>query len=239
MRKFLLGLILLCLTGCQPLAARPTSTPQIIQVVMTAGTRPWTDRLNQCANQTPGSALIVHEVPASALDLSRAELGLRFGAPGQPAPFSAEIGQDGFAIIANPGTVNLDRPLAQLRELFLGDDHPWEMEPTGEPTGTPQPAPDVQVWSYPAGDDIRLAFENSFLEGNSISTGVNLAPDPQAMLEAVSKNAGAIGYLPKSMVTDSVSVLNIPDSDQPILAIAKSEPQGLARQILVCLQKSN
>ncbi len=236
MRKLLLGLMVLGLVACQPHASSPTPTPQIVQVEMTVGTRPWSERLSQCADQVPGSALIVHELPVTSLDLSQADFALRFGPPDTPAPFAAEVGQDELAIIANPETGNLDRPLAKLREIFLGQT-PNENSSTREP-GTAQPEPTAQVWSYPPGDDVRVAFEKTLLDGQAIPDGVNLAPDPQAMLEAVAKNAGAIGYVPKSWVTERVSVLNLSGSDQPILALAKSEPQGVARQILLCLQKT-
>ena len=75
-----------------------------------------------------------------------------------------------------------------------------------------------------------------------------LAPDPQAMLEAIAGNINAIGYIPGSFLTSGdptlTSNINIIQVDkpledalhQPVIAVTRSEPQGLMRSLLVCLQ---
>jgi hypothetical protein len=78
-----------------------------------------------------------------------------------------------------------------------------------------------------------------------------LAPDPYAMLEAVSRDIDAIGYLPGSFLNtidattpNQVKIVQLESSikaelHQPVIAITQSEPKDLLRNLLVCLQSTS
>jgi hypothetical protein len=69
-----------------------------------------------------------------------------------------------------------------------------------------------------------------------------LVPDPEAMVEAVRADPGAIGYLPASWLTNTAVRSITLETEvlhallQPILVISHHEPQGLERILISCLQ---
>jgi ABC-type phosphate transport system substrate-binding protein len=121
--------------------------------------------------------------------------------------------------------------------LFAGQVNQWDAV-----GGSPQ---SVQVWIFPEGDDARQLFDSVILDGYQLTTVAQLAPDPQAMLEAVSDDPAAIGYLPRRWLKgnsgDKVRALPINQTladslRQPILALSGAEPEGAMRTLLICLQ---
>jgi hypothetical protein len=93
-----------------------------------------------------------------------------------------------------------------------------------------------------------MLFDRALLQSSTLTSEAMLAPDPQAMLEAISSDANAIGYLPESALTSSdpsfvaqVKVIQLEQSLQdilhpPVIAITQNEPEGLVRELLLCVQ---
>jgi len=103
----------------------------------------------------------------------------------------------------------------------------------------------LQVWIL-QGDDVRRYFDAVILDGTDflsaeVAPQARIAPDPAAMLVAVSSDPAAIGYLPATWLDDEVRPLVLDSAlalklRLPILALAKAEPQGVSRTLLGCLQ---
>jgi ABC-type phosphate transport system substrate-binding protein len=89
------------------------------------------------------------------------------------------------------------------------------------------------------------------MPGSPVSSSALLAPDPAAVLSLVAEDAGAIGYLPLSQVTEEVRVARIDgilpgastiaDGRYPlrltVLATAPQEPSGQVRDWIGWLQQ--
>lgn len=226
MRIHLLTLGLLLVTACQPIAAAtPLPTPQIVTVAITPTLRPWHDILHQCATTNPEIALILDERPATSLELGAADVTLRVGAPPGGIPGSAAmLGWEGIVMIAHPEVEFDNWDIAKVHDIY---------------TASPPP---YQIWTYSPGSELRQIFDAAVLDGANTSPYAFLSPDPAAMLEAVSNDKHAIGYLPKSWLNDDVRAVNV-DADlqtalqQPILALTVTEPEGVLRAFLVCVQE--
>ena len=78
-------------------------------------------------------------------------------------------------------------------------------------------------------------FQEYFLGGMLFSSNAQVAPGPAQMLEAVSSDPTAIGYLPQSWVNSSVNALEI-NIEVPLLVFADVEPEGTLREFVACLQ---
>jgi hypothetical protein len=86
------------------------------------------------------------------------------------------------------------------------------------------------------------------MQSGSLTSEAMLAPDPEAMLEAISSDANAIGYVPNLLLSTSdpslaakVKKLQVDTSlrekvNQPVIAVTQGEPEGLIRELLVCVQ---
>jgi len=85
-------------------------------------------------------------------------------------------------------------------------------------------------------------FDKAFMQGKTPAGQTYLASDSGAMLEALAQNPGAVGYLLKSQLNTAVRTVRVNgipsfNPTQPILALSLKEPQGYARQLLLCLQE--
>jgi hypothetical protein len=229
---------LFLLTACAgPPRATPAPTPVMLNVALTPSLRPFTEALHTCAATHPEFVINVFETPASALENQTTDLILRLG--GTPSKgYAAPIGEEGLVLIVNASNPVLTISVEKLRGIFLGRITSWV-----EIGGEQQP---VQVWVYPDGDDAREILDAAIFPGDSLTPGALIAPDPQAMVEAVGDDPFAIGYMPQTWLTqasriEQVRPLSIDQKlveklHQPVLALSRDEPEGSLRQLLICLQ---
>jgi DNA-binding transcriptional LysR family regulator len=248
--RVLACLILLITSACQPLTATLLPTPEIVTIEYTPALSAWTAALNRCAISLPEIGLVTQETPADRLDPARVDFALRFGAQPELAQktlspfFAAVVSSDEVVLVVNPSNPIATLTRQEISAIFSRQVIHWS--DLDSPKVTPQPTDTglaIQVWSYPIGDDMRQLFDQVFMQGKIPSGETYLAPDSGAMLEALAKNPGAVGYLLKSQLNSSVHTIRItgiPASTltQPIIALSSKEPQGFARQILLCLQSN-
>jgi phosphate transport system substrate-binding protein len=240
-RKLFGILLILALTACTAQSSEPDVTPQIVTVQLTPALRAWTPALSDCGVKISGLSLVPQELPASALDMQEADIVFRWGAP-QTLPASAvEVGSESLVIVIHPQNPLKKISSEDLRALFTGKITRWSQltQPEGSPVLPDTP---VTMYDYAQSDDSRTILENKLLNGSSASSTAQIIPDPAAMLEAVAADPNGIGYLPARWLTDQVNSLEITDFNaeqlkQPILALSTAEPQGLSRQLLLCLQE--
>jgi hypothetical protein len=236
----LLGLMLL-LTACGvPEVSTPASTPEAIYVNYPASLKPWADKLAVCASTNPLIALYFAQAPTLDTNADMNEMVLELGEPSlvNKAPYLSQIGWEQLVVI-----VNLDNDLSELstsrlQSIYSGQTSIWD-------NGSGQP---IQVWVLPNGDPVRKYFDHAVLQSTTLTSEAMLAPDPEAMLEAISGNANAIGYLPGFLLSSSdpnlvakVKTIKLDTSldeilHQPVIAITQNEPEGMMRELLVCVQ---
>jgi ABC-type phosphate transport system substrate-binding protein len=190
---------------------------------------------NLCIRQQPGYALAVFERPASALDITQADITLRWGAGADSSGALVELGSDDLILVVNPHNPLQNLTGSQVRNIFSGSNLAWSDFSKGNTNS-------IVVWSYPQGSEIRQYFEDAFSPVDLLSSA-HLAPDPNAMRQAVGADPSAIGYLPGRWVDSSVHPLSITGNSQlslsqPILAAARTIPQGAQKEWLLCLQRS-
>jgi hypothetical protein len=194
---------------------------------------PVQEALHTCALAQPEIALLLTETTAPFLPVQSADLSLWFGPPPDTAGFAARLSDEQILVVVNPANPISKLTAHALRSIFNGENERWD-----ELGGEKQP---VQVWVYPEGDEISQVFQEEILAGRPFSSLGRLAPDPSAMLEAVSRDPAAIGLVPKAWLSQDVKPVlldqDVQDSlRQPILALSGAEPQGAVREFLYCLQ---
>jgi hypothetical protein len=225
----------LAISSCQ--AATPVSvpTPQYWRVQYTPALAWMAPTFNLCIRQQPGYALAVSAKPATALDISQAEIILRWGAAVESTGYLAKLGSDDLVVVVNSQNPVHDLASSKIRNIFTGSNRTWSnyIKSNSNP---------IQVWVYPQGNEIRRYFEDA-LAPLGLNQSAHLAPDPAAMRQAVAADPSAIGYLPARWVDSSVRQVPMTDITesslrQPILAATQTEPQGAQKKWLLCLQGS-
>lgn len=216
------------ISACSSLVtSTPHPSPQPIQVTYTSTLQPWVEILHQCAIEHPEIALITEVTSAVALEFSTGDLTLWYGEPPQEFNgYAASLGEDEIIVITGNDVAQRNLSAEQLTALYS------------------QPSSIYQVWTYNKGNELRSVFDSAVLREAVQTSYLRLAPSPAAMLEAVTSDPMAIGYLPESWLTSDVRVVSLePDLqrslNQPILALAGAEPKGNLKNYLICLQQSD
>ena len=223
LRFTLYGFIILT-ASCTP--AKPTATPETIRVQYSFATQPWLAYLNNCA----GMNIVAAELRAAEYqEPLSADLVMRIGQPDNLTNPAWQIGSDDLLVIVNSQNPITKLTTAQVRGLFTGQIQNWK-----DVNGADVP---MQVWVFPAGEDVQQIFDQTVLGGSPVTSMARLANNPDEMSQAVSKDANAIGIITRHWKTENTSDVFTAANNLPILAISLSEPQGTLAQILGCLQK--
>jgi hypothetical protein len=216
MKKFLLAILFL-LTACAP--ATIIATPQLVKVYVTSAASSRLTGLYNCS--TPSTAILLS-------DPQTADITIRLGQPDSLSSPAFQVGMDDVEVIVQPQN-NIDAlTVDQVHSIFLGQVTNWK-----DIGGLDMP---IQVWTYAQGEDVQQIFERHVMNNQQVTSLARLAVSAQNMFDSIANNAGSIGFLPRSLVTNSVKdIYKI--ASVPVLAITKVQPQGDAEDLIACLQK--
>lgn len=246
-------------TSIQPTTIQQTAAPastaasgeiQAVNVAYTGSLNWLVPAISTCADALQNVHLITHQVPTAQLNIENADVLLRWGAPTQLDLYSAQLGSDHLAIVVNQENPLQSLTLEAARKVFDGEVKTWGAlqalcpdcfsSAYSEETYKDQA---ISLNFYSPDEDIQVLFDLAIMAGQPVDKAeATLIPDTDAMSEAVSTSTYAIGFVPGRAVSDPVKEVSVSDVDainlsQPILAIAKTEPQGATREWLLCLQK--
>lgn len=194
--------------SCSP--GTPVVTPQVISVYSTSAAQPWLPSLYECA----GTQAVISRVD----DPAAADIALRIGEPEFLSSPAYQIDTEELLIVTHRQSPVQNLSLEDARALFAG---------RGEPS--------VQIWVYAEGEDLQVAFDRSVMAGARVSSSARLAVSPQQMSDTLVNETNTVGILPRRWKAgDAREVFSI--ATVPVLALTSSEPQGLVRDMIACLQ---
>jgi hypothetical protein len=219
--------------GCQAAPTPlPRSTAEIITVRAAPALLSLRELFHTCAAEQPGLGVVVLETTNGATP-EPADIALQWGAGGDPlAGFTAQLGLEELVVVVHPANPLGSIPITDLQGIYQGSLRAWK-----------EPAAEIEPWAYAASDDAQEVFDAVVLDGGSIAPRIAaIAPDPAAMLEGISGNPAAVGFLPRRWLDGRVKAITIDGltTDRlrlPILALTNSEPEGPEKSWLLCLQE--
>jgi hypothetical protein len=232
--SFLLVLPLLLVSCAQPIARELPPAPEIVTVAITPALRPVRGAVQTCANTYPDLAVSIQEISPLHPQALEYDLFIQLGEPQELAPFVAALAVERVLVIVNASNPVDNLTEDDLKAIFSGDITRWS-----ELGGPFKP---IQVWVNPESDEVRTAFEEVFMENGRLPSQAMLAPDAAAMLEAVSGDIHAIGYLPGAWLDETVREVELDPLlsarlQIPLLALAPAQPSAAAGRLLYCLQQ--
>lgn len=200
---------LFTISACTP-AATPT-TPEVIPAYSTFAAEPWLSELYDCAGST--SVILRVDDPAAA------EIVLQVGEPVLLESPAYQIDVEEILIVTHRQSPVQNLTIEEARSLFEG---------LGDPS--------VQVWVYPAGEDVQEIFDRIVMEGRNVNASARLAVDPQHMSDTLVNESNTVGILPRHWkMGDTRQVFSL--GTVPVLAITSQAPQGVVKELVACLQK--
>jgi hypothetical protein len=189
----------------------PAATPQIVSVYSTFAAEPWLSALYDCAGTSP----ILSRVD----DPNAAEIALRVGEPQFLDSPAFQIDTEEILVVTQRQSPVQNLTLEQARALFAGH---------GDAS--------VQVWVYDSGDDVQEIFDQVVMAGSSVTPSARVAATPQQMSDTLVNEPNTVGILPRHWkMGDAREVFSV--TTVPVLAMTKSEPQGIVKELIACLQK--
>lgn len=210
-KSFIVSLILFSflISSC---STTPTpAIPRIISVYSTPAAEPWLSPLYQCA----GTSSIISRVD----DASSADIVLRVGEPKILASPAFQIDSEDILIVTHRQSPVQNLTLESARALFAG-----------------QGDQSVQVWVYEPEQDVQEVFEEFVMAGLSVTASARIAVTPQQMSDKLVHESNAVGILPRHWKAgDDREVFKV--ATVPVLALTASEPKGVIRELIACLQK--
>jgi hypothetical protein len=231
-----LALLALALSGfgspaCLPtLQPEPEPTPSVLQINLSPSLDTLRPLMKRCAGEQPNLGLVVSG--SLKPDIEQSDLAIQWGTNNLPGGFAAVLGEETLVFV-----VNLQNPLdeiswADIQAIYQGERHEW---PAGGPTE------EIHPFAYPDNMDTQQIFVALAGPPPLPSNVTYLAPDPAAMVEVVSANQAAIGFIPQRRLDErvkSVRIVGLEESRlrQPVLSLSKSEPEGPQKTWLLCLQ---
>jgi hypothetical protein len=192
-------------------ATSTPATPQVVSVYSTSAAEPWLPPLYDCA----GTSAVISRVD----DSSSADIVLRVGEP-KVLTFSAyQIDSEDILIVTHHQSPVQNLTLEGARALFAG-----------------QGDPSVQVWVYSSEQDVQEVFDQFVMAGLSVTSSARVAVTPQQMSDTLVNESNAVGILPRHWKAgDDREIFAV--ATVPILAMTPSEPQGVIKELIACLQK--
>ncbi len=206
-----LSLLVLTLASCG--APAPQATRQVVTVYSTSAAQPWLGDVYSCA----GSSAVISRVD----DPSVADLVLRVGEPEYLDVPAHQIDTEEILLVTHRQSPVQNLALEEARALFMG-------------FGDAQAS--VRVWVYADGEDVQEVFDRSVMDGRNVTSLAWVAANPQTMSDALVNEPNSVGILPRHWKTGDVrDVFSV--AKVPVLVLTRSEPAGVVRELLSCLQK--
>ncbi len=201
---------LFLLSSCSP-AVTEVAPTQVVNIYATQSTQPWLTEAFSCAAKSVATLNLT--------DPDSAEIVLRLGEPENLSTPAYQIDTEEILIVTHRESSVQNLTLDAAQALFAG-----------------QGNPSVQVWVYDPGEDVQQMFDQLVMAGRGVTSFAKVAASPQQMSDLSNAEKDAVGILPKHWKPgDSRIVFHA--GTVPVLALVKSEPQGVVREILACLQK--
>jgi len=240
MKTVRLIFLALLVTACgTPLVREAEPTPAIVFLSYPVYLQPSADRFSECAVPQPGLSLFLTYESANS-ELPGTLLQLQLGGDIPTGSEAYQIGEESIEFIINAGNPTDALSTDELLAIYTGQQMRWEFGSR----------PEIELWSYPEEDTLRTWLERSLPGMPRLSSQAVIAPDPQAILESVSTNLGALGYVPRSWLVgledgtlEQVKVVRLENSlveslTQPVLVISEHPLTYEEHALLVCLQQS-
>lgn len=120
--------------------------------------------------------------------------------PSEPI-WAAPIGQDGIAVIVNPQNPVQALTRQQIFDIYRGNIGSWQ-DVGGDDR-------EIIVYSREDGSGTRAEFERLLIGDDAITRLAVIAPSSDAMIDAVGREVGAVGYVSMSYLDSRVRALAV------------------------------
>lgn len=186
------------------------AAPTVVTVYATLAAQPWLTELFVCAN---AQGIILQVTPADP------QIYLRLGEPANLTAPAYQIDEEEILVVADRQNPTPSLSLEQTQAAFAG-----------------RGASAAPVWVYASDADLQMWFDQVVMNASGVAALARVASDPQNMTDALRADPNSIGILSARWMTESLRKL-YSAGKAPVLAIASSEADDAALDLIACLSK--
>jgi len=218
------------LTACH-VTPPPSTDPIFIKVAGSTSMRPLLVKLSQVYNANHPNTTFDIQGGGSQLGQQLVETGqVEIGMVAGPTSNLSDdirltpIARDNIAIVLNVENSSIELSQRELQDIFSGRILNWQ-----EVDGLAAP---IQVVSREEGSGTRAVFETAAMGDHPVTPTAIVMPSSQAVVDFVTKNPDAIGYVSAAFVNERVYVVPI-DGITPTLENRQSNDYSLNRDLML------
>jgi hypothetical protein len=232
----------LLLTACNGVVIEPSPEPtlELINLQITPELEHWLPWVNQCAQSIDSIGIYTEIRTQESLDVDQTDLVLKLGERVENDPYVAVMGYEELILVGGSETPIDTISIESLQGIFRGEITNWGdlAEVIDQRIETNQP---IQTLAYPQGHILQQRFSQSYLDSEPIQTEPIFYSTDEGLSEKLGENPNGIAFILKSHTNNGHKIISITDmgieaTQQYVLAVTKTEPQGGLKQLLLCLQ---
>lgn len=225
---FILGMTL---AGCASYpVSKPVPSPEWLYVQVPDSLLSLSEEFQACSPSGAGLALL------SPVDTGTPQIILQWGEI-QPGNYEAyEIGEEQLVFIVHPENPITKVHIEDIKKAYEGNFSSLNWQNLGGNDLS------LALAGYAPESEITPLFRQSLnFQEQSFPREMVLVPSPQEMLKFIANTPGGLGFIPRRWADKSVRILPLEGTTNslsfPMIALSATEPQGHAREWLLCLQK--
>lgn len=233
------SIILMVVTACtSPLPTLPPAPAEtIIQLI--PALRYLEADIQTCSLKNSPLPVLVNEYTIDKMNAQSADISLMIGDPIDSSIPAFQLGQDELVVIVNPLNSITSLSLTSLQGIMQNFFTRWEQI---DPNSGKEIPGDIEVLLYPPKDELQRMIITLLNGGKPVGIRTSTLDDPEGIRNTVSDHPGAIGFIPKAYLTDTVRVMEINDYSREnltmnIIAQTRGQPGSLQTTMIDCLQK--
>jgi hypothetical protein len=223
------------LAACQPVTLAPMPALSMpVRVVLTPGNSYFAPLVERCTGELTGLTATVQILPVEDARKSIYDLAITSGEG--LTDFTYQLGTDTLAIIVHPSNSISNLTDTQFSGIYGGYYPTWQsVAPEVSGVDATQA---IQVFGYASNDDLGKRFTERWMKEGVLSLRASIAPGPEEMIEAISANSTAIGYIPGRWLTSTVKKISVGEDEVfPTTMSTMKEPEESLRDLMGCLQR--
>ena len=232
-------ILMMELTACT--SVLPTLPPAPAETIIqhTPALRYLEADIQACSLKNSPLPVLVNEYTIDKMNAQSADISLMIGDPIEASIPAFQLGQDELVAIVNPRNNISSLSLTSLQGIMQNFFTTWDqIDPN---TGKEIPG-DIEVLLYPPKDELQRMIITRLNGGKPVGLRTSTLDDPEGIRAIVSGHLGAIGFIPKAYLTDTVKVVAINDISpenlsMTIIAQTRGQPGGLQTTMIDCLQQ--
>jgi len=230
----------------QPVSAFTHKTKQATEIAMPTSLNWMIPIINDCNQKTNNHSLVYSQ----QIDASNYQqvISIQTNKTDGSEKKYFLVYEETISVVVNRSNPVLQLEAKQLGDIFSGRQSSWQQIITECPgciitsDKSSLPQNPIQPWVYPPGSMSQRMINDQFLNGEMISASSNIAPDEKAVIEGLSINSSAVGFLPNRWLNDQVKTIPIigiteNQTQSPILVCVNNGEVKIFEPLIGCLQK--